>query len=96
MLHAVHGTHFSCLIACHAAVVLFSDFFSFQFLVPPALFVAFHVTGSLPPAPIYFMVNFGDFASTNEKFSNEPHTDFVSCRMRHNCMCIVSCCQLAQ
>lgn len=54
------------------------------------MFVAFHVTDSLPPAPIYFMVNFGVFASTNEKFSNEPHTDFVSCRMWHNCMCIVS------
>lgn len=74
----------------------FLIFFSFQFLVPPALFAAFHVTGSLPPAPIYFMVNFGVFAFTNEKFSNEPHTDFVSCRMRHNFKCIVSCCQLAQ
>lgn len=83
-----------CLSRCSCFVFWF--FFSFQFLVPPALFVAFHVTGSLPPAPIYFMVNFGVFASTNEKFSNEPHTDFVSCRMRHNCTCIVSCCQLAQ
>lgn len=68
VLHAVHGTHFSCLIACHAAVVLFSYFFSFQFLVPPALFVAFHVTGSLPPAPIYFMVNFGFLPPRTKSF----------------------------